>query len=78
MAKLSPEAILQGAIEADRPEAEALFISCTAIRALDVVEKIENVIGKPVVTANQALIWQALRISGCSDSVEGYGNLLRL
>jgi maleate isomerase len=78
MAKLSPEAILQGAIEADRPEAEALFISCTAIRALDVVEKIENVIGKPVVTANQALIWQALRISGCSDSVEGYVNLLRL
>ncbi|NCW55056.1 MAG: hypothetical protein EBV97_14905, partial [Rhodobacteraceae bacterium] len=78
MATLSPEAILQGAIEADRPEAEALFISCTAIRALDVVEKIENVIGKPVVTANQALIWQALRISGCSDSVEGYGNLLRL
>lgn len=78
MAKLSLEAILRGAIEADRPDADALFISCTAIRALDVVEQIEKAIGKPVVTANQAMIWQALRLSGCSKPIEGYGNLLRL
>ena len=43
MAKLSREAILQGAIEADSQRPRH-FISCTAIRALDVVEKIENVI----------------------------------
>ena len=78
MARLPPEAILRGAIEADRPEAEALFISCTAIRALDVVERIEQAIGKPVVTANQAMIWQALRLSGCDRPVEGYGTLLNL
>ena len=78
MAALPPEDILHGAIEADRPVAEALFISCTAIRALDVVERIEEAIGKPVVTANQAMIWQALRLSGCDQPVEGYGELLRL
>ncbi len=78
MAALPPEDILRGAIEADRPEADALFISCTAIRALDVVERIENAIGKPVVTANQAMIWQALRLSGCDQPVESYGALLRL
>lgn len=78
MANLSPDAILHGAIEADRPEADALFISCTAIRALDVVDRIEQAIGKPVVTANQAMIWQALRLSGCTHTIQGYGQLLRL
>lgn len=76
MANLPTDAIVQGAIEADRPEAEALFVSCTAIRALDVVDQIESTIGKPVVTANQAMIWQALRLSGCDASVTGYGRLL--
>ncbi len=76
MAALPPDAIYQAALEADRPEAEALFISCTAIRAVDVVEQIENAIRKPVVTANQAMIWQALRLAGCAAPIAGYGRLL--
>ncbi len=77
MAALPVEAIYQAALEADRPEAEGLFISCTGIRAADVVERIEQSLGKPVVTANQAMVWQALRWSGCDDEVAGYGKLLR-
>ncbi len=77
MAALPPEAIFHGALEADRPEADALFISCTAIRAVDVVERIEQALGKPVVTANQAMIWQALRWSGYAGAIEGYGKLLK-
>jgi len=38
---------------------EALFISCTAIPAVDVVEQIEQKPGKSVVTAVQAIFWQA-------------------
>jgi maleate isomerase len=78
MAALPPEAIYQAALEADRPEADALFISCTAIRAVDVVERIEQALGKPVVSANQAMIWQALRWSGYGGAIENYGSLLRL
>lgn len=78
MAKLPPEAIFDAALEADRPDAEALFISCTAIRAVDVVERIEQALGKPVITANQALCWQALRFAGYAPPVAGYGRLLRL
>ncbi len=77
MAALPPDAIYQAALEADRPEADALFISCTAIRAVDVVERIEQTLGKPVVTANQALVWQALRWAGYDAPIEGYGQLLR-
>lgn len=78
MAALPPEAILKAALDADRPEADALFISCTAIRAVDVVDRIEAALGKPVITANQAMIWQSLRWSGCTAEIDGYGRLLRL
>lgn len=78
MARIPPQAIYDAAIEADRPEADALFISCTAIRAVDVVERIEQALGKPVVSANQALYWQALRAAGYREPVAGYGRLLRM
>jgi maleate isomerase len=77
MAGLSPEAIYNAALEADRPEADALFISCTAIRAVDALERIEQTLGKPVVSANQALFWQSLRASGYQSAINGFGELLR-
>ncbi len=78
MAKVTAESIYQAALEADREDADALFISCTAIRAVDVVERIEQTLGKPVVTAVQALFWHSLRESGCAEKVQAYGRLLRL
>ena len=77
MACLSPQSIYEGALEADREDADALFISCTAIRAVDVVEAIEQKIGKPVVTANQALFWHSLLSVGYSEPIDGYGHLMR-
>ena len=77
MAKLSPESIYNAAVAADRPDADAVFISCTAIRAVDVVERIEQTLGKPVVTAVQAIFWQSLRLAGYNGQVLGYGRLLR-
>ena len=41
-----------------------------------VAESIEREIKKPVITANQAMIWQALRISGYKMPVEGFGTIL--
>jgi maleate isomerase len=78
MAKLPPEAIHAAALEADRAEAEALFISCTAIRAVDALEEIEQDLGKPVVSSIQALYWQSLRLAGYADPVPGHGRLLAL
>jgi maleate isomerase len=78
MARLSAESIYQAALEADRADAAALFISCTAIRAVDVIEKIEQKLGKPVITAVQAMFWQSLRMAGYVEKVSGYGRLLRL
>ena len=78
MARIAPESIMDAAIEADRSDADALFISCTAIRAVDVVERIESKIGKPVISANQALFWEAVRIAGYKQKIKGFGKLLEL
>ncbi len=77
MARLTPQTIYEGALEADRDDADALFISCTAIRAVDVVELIEQKLGKPVVTANQALFWHSLCAVGYEESISGFGSLMQ-
>lgn len=76
MAGLTPEVIHQAAMAADTPDAQALFISCTAIRAVDAIERIESDLGKPVICANQAMFWRSLRLAGCDAPVVGYGRLL--
>jgi len=76
MANLSPRSILQGAVEADRDDADAVFISCTAIRAAEVIDIIEQKIGKPVVTSIQAMFWQSIRTAGYTAPIHGYGRLL--
>lgn len=45
----------------DRPEAQALFISCTNLPTYDVIEPLEAALGKPVLTANQVTMWDACR-----------------
>src|SRR5215472_2310258 len=72
-----PEAIERAGVELGRRKLDALFISCTALRCSSIIERIEHAIGKPVVTSNQALTWDCLRLAGCKTVVEGYGRLLQ-
>ena len=77
MIRVSPDYLVEFAQAIDRPEAEAVLISCGALRTLEVVEEIERKLAKPVVCSNQAMIWDCLRLAGVDDRIEGYGRLLR-
>ena len=77
MIRVPPDYLVDFAMAVDQPDSEALFISCGALRTLDVVEEIEQRLGKPVVCSNQAMIWDCLRLAGIEDRMEGYGRLLR-
>jgi maleate isomerase len=61
-----------------RPDADAYFISCTAVRSLEVIDALERDLGKPVVTSNQAAVWHSLRQMGINDTVTGFGRLMTL
>ncbi|MGJ8587184.1 MAG: maleate cis-trans isomerase family protein [Yoonia sp.] len=67
----------QFALELDRPDADAIFLSCSGIRALEVVEEIEQIAGKPVITSNQAQFWSCLRRAGVMDELEGFGQIFK-
>jgi len=58
-------------------EADALFISCTALPALEILDEVEKTINKPVFSSNQVLIWDTIRSVGYKSPVKGYGKLLR-
>lgn len=73
---VTPESILAAAVEADTDQSDGLFISCTDFRAAQVIDEIEARIGKPVVTANQATFWHAIRSGGYDRPIQGYGQLL--
>lgn len=77
MVKVTPDFIREFALFIDRSDAEAIFISCGALRSLDVVDEIEKAVQKPVIVSNQAMIWETLRLAGIRDRIDGYGRLLR-
>ena len=52
------------ALAAAHPEADAYLISCANIAVFGVIEELEAKLGRPVVTSNQAVIWDALRLIG--------------
>lgn len=78
MARIPPGAILEAVLQAGAatPEAEAVFVACTALRAADIIAEAEQRLGKPVITSIQALFWQTLRAAGCEQPISGYGRLL--
>lgn len=61
-----------------RDDADAYFISCTAVRSLEVIEDLERDLGRPVITSNQVAVWHSLRTMGLKDQLTGYGRLLGL
>ena len=60
----------------DRPEVQAIFISCTDLRVLELVDMLEQELSKPVLTSNQVTLWAILEALGRRDTVPGYGRLL--
>jgi len=61
----------------DLKDAEALFVSCTALPALPIIEKLEKKLNKFVLSSNQALIWDTIRSIGYDSSINGYGKLFK-
>lgn len=76
MVRVSSDFIAQFAKSIDREDADAVFISCGALRALEIIQQVETELSKPVIGSNQAMIWDTLRLAGVDDKIPGYGQLL--
>ena len=76
IAAVPPDAIVAAGRAIAAPGAEALFISCTGLQGHAAIGALEAATGKPVVTSNQAQLWEALSLIGYRRPLSGYGRLL--
>ena len=72
---VTPEYWIKFALEINEAAADAIFLSCGGIRSTEVIDRIEQKIGKPVITSNQAQMWSCLRRAGVEDKILGFGEL---
>lgn len=75
MGQVTPEYWKEFAQAIDHADADAIFLSCGGIRALEVAGEIEEATGKPVITSNQAQFWSCLRRAGITDELRGFGKI---
>lgn len=74
-AKHAPQRAAELAREANVPEADAIFISCTNFRSLEIIGPLETELGKPVISSNTSAFWKMLRMVGIRSAVAGAGQL---
>ena len=75
--KVDPEYLFKVLVSMDHADSDALFISCTALPVLQIIEKLEKKLKKFVLSSNQVLIWDTLEKIGQNNSINGFGKLFK-
>lgn len=57
---------------------DAVFVSCTSLRVLRIIDGLEAELRVPVVSSNAALFWHLFRLAGVNDIIDGFGQLFTL
>ena len=73
--KVDPDYLYETLCNMDLGDADALFVSCTALPALSIIDKLEKKLKKTVLSSNQVLIWDTLQSIGKTQSIKGFGRL---
>ena len=75
IAKVDPDYLFEVISKMDLGEADAIFLSCTNLPALNIIDKLEKKLNKIVLSSNQVLIWDTLQCIGKNNSIQGFGKL---
>ncbi|NKB63554.1 MAG: hypothetical protein GKR95_16035 [Gammaproteobacteria bacterium] len=62
---LTPDQVFDLGARADSPDAQAIVLSCTDMRAVEIIEPLQDTLGKPVVCSNGALMQWAKKQIDC-------------
>lgn len=78
VARIDPASIRAAALSVGRaPDVDAVFLSCTNLRTLDIIADLEEALGRPVLGSNQVLAWQMARSAGGLELTDAPGALFR-
>lgn len=75
--RLDPQTPYEMGLRVNRQDADAVMLACGNWWTMGIVERLEQEIGKPVLSTNGVSLWAALRILRSHDTIAGYGTLLR-
>lgn len=75
LADVPLEKVYDHVLSVDHPDATAIFVSCTNFRTVGAIEALEQRLGKPVISADQASFWHCLTLAGAAGAKPGYGQL---
>jgi len=65
VARISPASVIEALTEIGRaPDCEAVFASCTNLRAAETICRVEDALSRPVLASNQVLAWHMLHLAG--------------
>jgi len=73
--KVDENYLFQVLSKIDLEDSDALFVSCTALPVLSIIDKLEKKLNKIVLSSNQTLIWDALSLIGNKDPIVGFGKI---
>ena len=75
--RIGPESIREATLKlGSSNDVDTVFISCTNLRALGIIQELETELDKPVITSNQALAWHCLQLAGIDVQLPHFGRLL--
>jgi maleate isomerase len=77
LGRADPEQAYDLGMRTDRPAADAIIMPGGNWRCMSIVERLEQKVGKPVLSNNAVSLWAGLRLLKRRDSIPGYGVLLR-
>lgn len=75
ISRISDETMINACVEVAEEDIDAIFMTCAAFPAINVIEEVERRTGKIVITSNQAMIWMAYRSMGLNDNLTNLGRL---
>ncbi|MEM7733005.1 MAG: Asp/Glu racemase [Pseudomonadota bacterium] len=73
---LTPDDVAALAHRANHGQADAIVLSCTDMRAVEVIARLETELQKPIITSNQAMVFQALQMLSLPSPGPDFGALM--
>ena len=73
--KIDEDYLFEVLTKIDLEDSDALFVSCTALPVLSIIDKLEKKLNKTVLSSNQTLIWDTLKQINYKKKIENYGTL---
>jgi len=75
IAQVNRESLIEGISNINLDKVDGLFVSCTALKIIDIIDEIEKKFKTTVISSNQAIIWDCLKLLGMEVKISGYGKL---